>query len=98
VAVFEIDLAAGPRGPIGPVKVYGEIPVEFRYTERSKVIAAAPAVDWNHTVEPQASPVKCSPQATGRDIGDASVAREHGTLEAYRSLVLPCLSAAPGRG
>lgn len=95
MAVFEIDLAAGPRGPIGPVKVYGEIPVEFRCTERSKVIAAAAAVDWNHTVEPQASPVKCSPQATGRDTGDAS---EHGTPEAYRSLVLPCLSAAPGRG
>jgi hypothetical protein len=56
VAVFEVDLAAGPRGPIGPVKIYGEIPIEFRCTERSKVIAAAPALDWNHTIEPQASP------------------------------------------
>jgi hypothetical protein len=45
VAVFEIDLAVAARGAIGPVKVYGEVPVEFRCTEHSKVIAAAPALD-----------------------------------------------------
>jgi hypothetical protein len=45
VAVFEIDLAAVARGAIGPLKVYGEIPVEFRCAEHSQVVAAAAAVD-----------------------------------------------------
>jgi hypothetical protein len=44
VAVFEIDLASVTRGAIGPLKVYGEIPVEFRCAEHARVIAAAPAV------------------------------------------------------
>jgi hypothetical protein len=44
VAVFEVDLAAA-HGDIGPLKVYGEIPIEFRCTDHSRVIAAAPAFD-----------------------------------------------------
>ena len=44
VAVFEIDLTMAARSAIGPLKVYGEIPIEFRCADRSKVIAAAPAL------------------------------------------------------
>ncbi|HEV1999271.1 MAG TPA: hypothetical protein VGQ97_02150 [Xanthobacteraceae bacterium] len=44
MAVFEIDLTMAARSAIGPLKVYGEIPIEFRCADRSKVIAAAPAL------------------------------------------------------
>jgi hypothetical protein len=36
VAVFEINLAASSCDSIGPVKVYGEIPADFRCVERRK--------------------------------------------------------------
>jgi hypothetical protein len=43
VALFEIDFVSPSTGPIRPFKVYGNIPLEFRRTERRSLLAGAAA-------------------------------------------------------